>query len=158
MKKTLALILIASFFSACESFTKTNTDLENANLFGEAFNDTTITAVSMDSLQRSFPLQTNMDAVFIGKVTSVCHSRGCWIKLEAGNEKEVYVGTDEKITMPKSIVGKTVMVNGYAYMDTTSVEDLRRFAKQDGLSKEEIEKITEPSVEISILATGIKIK
>jgi hypothetical protein len=43
-------------------------------------------------------------------------------------------------------------------MDTTSVEDLRRYAKQDGKSKEEIEKINEPLVEVSILATGVKIK
>jgi hypothetical protein len=158
MKNIIIVLGLLNVLTACQSLTKNNSDLENSKIFGEPFNDSTEVIVTMDSLNKSFPLQSNMEGVFSGKVTSVCHSRGCWIKLDAGNGKEVYVGTDEKITMPKSIVGKTVTVNGYAYMDTTSVEDLRRYAKQDGKSKEEIEKINEPLVEVSILATGVKIK
>lgn len=143
---------------ACNSLSKKNQDLENATSFGEAFNDSTVTPVTMDSLMKLVPLNRPLDAVFTGKVQQVCQSRGCWIKLEASNGQSVFVDTDEKITMPKSIAGKTVTVNGYAFMDTTDVETLRHYAKDEGKSKEEIEKITEPLIEVSIMATGIKIK
>lgn len=157
LKSIFFAFTVASII-ACNSLSKKNTDLENATLFGDTFNDTSVTTVTMDSLYKLVPLSRPLDAVFSGKVQQVCQSRGCWIKLEATNGQSVFVDTDEKITMPKSIVGKNVAVNGYAFMDTTDVETLRHYAKDEGKSKEEIEKITAPLVEVSIRATGIKIK
>jgi hypothetical protein len=43
-------------------------------------------------------------------------------------------------------------------MDTTSVDDLKHFAMDEGLSKEEIEKITQPKVELAFEAEGVIIK
>ena len=54
--------------------------------------------------------------------------------------------------------GKTAIFEGKAYHDTTSVEMLREYAKDDGKSKAEIEKITEPEINLSFEATGVIIK
>jgi hypothetical protein len=158
MKNKLLLAALILAFNACDSLTKNNSALENATEFGESFNDSAVVAISMDSLLNHLPLTKPMQGIFTGKVIQVCQSRGCWIKLDAGNGSSIFVGTDEAFTMPKSIVGKTVNVNGYAYMDTTDVETLRHYAKDEGKSREEIEKITEPLIEVSIKATGVKIK
>jgi hypothetical protein len=42
-------------------------------------------------------------------------------------------------------------------MDTTTVEELKHFAEDDGKSKEEIEKITEPKIEMVFEASGVKL-
>ena len=60
--------------------------------------------------------------------------------------------------MPKDIVGKTVIMEGVAYRETTSVEELRHYAEDEGKSKEEIEKITEPQVELKFMASGVLIQ
>lgn len=151
---TLALMILFS----CNSLTKRNTDLEKATAFGDPYNDSTVLLISVDSLQRSLPLTAPLTGVFTGKVSAICQSRGCWIKLENPGGQDIFVDTDESFTMPSSIVGKTVRVNGYAFMDTTDVETLRHFAEDEGKSKEEISKITIPAIEVSIKTTGVKIR
>ncbi len=159
MKYQRILILFFTLLTfACNSLTRHNDSLEKTTSFGDDFNDSTVTLVNMDSLLHNKPEARPMDAVFTGRVTSICKSRGCWIKLDAGNGKEVFVDTNESFTMPQSIVGKNVTVSGYAFMDTTDIQALRQYAKEEGKSKEDIEKINEPLIEVSIKATGIKIK
>ncbi|CAE7369959.1 unnamed protein product, partial [Symbiodinium sp. CCMP2456] len=46
------------------------------------------------------------------------------------------------------------VVDGYAYVDTMTVEQLRHYAADAGKSKEEQEKITEPEVKLTYLANG----
>jgi hypothetical protein len=46
-------------------------------------------------------------------------------------------------------------MDGYAYREVTSVEDLRHFAEDEGKSKEEIEAITEPREELKFMASGV---
>jgi hypothetical protein len=43
-------------------------------------------------------------------------------------------------------------------MDTPAVEDLRHYAEDEGKSKEEIAKITEPLVELAFEAEGVIIQ
>ena len=74
-------------------------------------------------------------------------------------------GDDMRVTfkdygffMPLDISGKTIVAEGEAVADTTSVDMLRHYAEDEGLPKEEIEKITEPKIEISFVANGVVIK
>lgn len=63
---------------------------------------------------------------------------------------------DYKFFMPQDIVGKDVVLDGVAKKETVSVEDQKHYAEDAGKSAEEINKITEPSTEISFTAKGVR--
>jgi hypothetical protein len=92
-----------------------------------------------------------------GTVKSVCQKKGCWMNISDGQtSKEMFVQfKDYGFFMPLDITGREVIMQGYAYRDVTSVEDLRHFAEDKGKSKEEIEAITEPKEELKFLASGV---
>ena len=57
--------------------------------------------------------------------------------------------------VPKDIAGRQAVVEGYAFREVTTVEELRHYAEDEGLSAEEIAKITEPVEEVKFLASGV---
>ena len=57
--------------------------------------------------------------------------------------------------MPKDIAGRKVVMEGKAYREITTVEELRHFAEDEGKSAEEIAAITEPLEELKFMATGV---
>jgi hypothetical protein len=65
---------------------------------------------------------------------------------------------DYAFFVPKDAAGKEVVIEGVAYRELTTVDDLRHYAKDAGQSEEEIAKITEPKEEIRFMAKGVLIK
>jgi hypothetical protein len=57
--------------------------------------------------------------------------------------------------MPKDIAGREVIMEGTAYREVVSVDELKHLAKDAGKSEEEIAKITEPKEELQFLAHGV---
>jgi len=94
-----------------------------------------------------------------GKVTNVCQKKGCWMRItdpaNASAEEMFVQFEDYGFFMPKDLAGHSVIMQGKAYTDTTSVEDLKHFAEDEKKSEEEIAAITEPSVEKKFMATGV---
>ncbi|HEX5112415.1 MAG TPA: DUF4920 domain-containing protein [Saprospiraceae bacterium] len=94
-----------------------------------------------------------------GKVTNVCQKKGCWMNItdptNTSTEEMFVQFEDYGFFMPKDLAGHTVIMQGKAYTDTTSVEDLKHFAEDANKSEEEIAAITEPSVEKKFMATGV---
>ncbi|MFM7015955.1 MAG: DUF4920 domain-containing protein [Bacteroidota bacterium] len=94
-----------------------------------------------------------------GKIEAVCKNKGCWMTIaNSVGEPMRITFKDYGFFVPKNCSGKTAVFEGRAYHDTTTVEMLREYAKDDGKSKEEIEKITEPKINYSFEATGVIIK
>lgn len=93
-----------------------------------------------------------------GKVSEVCQAAGCWLKLATEDGQEIFINTNHEFFVPKDLTGKTVVVEGNAYKNETSVEMLKHFAEDKGASKEEIAAITAPKVEYKLDATGLIIK
>ena len=94
-----------------------------------------------------------------GVIDAVCQKKGCWMTLNIGNDQTMRVTfKDYGFFVPKDASGRTVIVDGYAHVDTTSVAMLREYAKDDGASKDSIAKITEPEVELSFEARGVIIR
>ena len=90
-----------------------------------------------------------------GAITEVCSKKGCWMKLDIGNDKIVRVTfKDYGFFMPLDATGE-VVVNGIAYVKEISVADLKHYAEDAGKSAEEIAKITEPEVTMSFEADGV---
>ena len=57
--------------------------------------------------------------------------------------------------MPKDIAGKKVVMQGFAYKELTSVDDLKHYAEDAHKSKAEIDAIKEPKSELKFMASGV---
>ena len=91
-----------------------------------------------------------------GKIVEVCQKKGCWMELQLDNSETMRVTfKDYAFFIPKDAAGKTVIMEGYAYNDTTSVQMLRHYAEDGGESQAAIDKITEPEVAVVFEASGV---
>src|SRR3546814_9421266 len=94
-----------------------------------------------------------------GKVVEVCKKKGCFIRVQReGEGNPILVRfTDYGFFMPQDIVGKTVILEGQAKVREVSVAQQQHFAEDAGKDSEEIAKITEPKIEINIIADGVMV-
>lgn len=98
----------------------------------------------------------SIDAKLKGKIVDVCQKKGCWVNVDLGNNKTMRVSfKDYAFFVPKDAGGKSVVIDGRAYNSTTSVDELRHYAKDAGKSDEEISKIIKPESEITFEAKGV---
>lgn len=154
MRKTL-MLLAAGLFAATASIAQTNiTPAKPGVTYGKAINADQ--AIVMTDLHQKLQSDTVYTGKVEGKVVEVCKKKGCFMKLERPSGEAVMVKfTDYGFFMPQDILGKTVVVEGVAKVNETSVERLKHFAEDAGKSKEEIAKITAPKKDIVIVADGV---
>ncbi|MEM8907231.1 MAG: DUF4920 domain-containing protein [Bacteroidota bacterium] len=115
-------------------------------------------AISYEALLERMQSSDSLNIKVSGKVSSVCQKKGCWMNIvsDQENQPEMFVKfKDYGFFMPLNIAGRTVVMEGYAFKNLTSVEELRHYAEDEGKSKEEIEAITEPEEQLSFLASGV---
>lgn len=115
-------------------------------------------AITYEELLAKMAATDSIPAKVIGTVGAVCQAKGCWMDMVSNSEENGPMRVSFKdygFFMPKDISGRKVIMDGYAYRSVTTVEELRHYAEDEGLSKEEIEKITEPQEEIKFLASGV---
>lgn len=154
MKKRYSLLL-AGLFAATSALAQTEIAPAKPGVtYGKAI--TPDEAIAMNDLHHKLKTDTAYTGKIEGKVVEVCKKKGCFMKLERASGEPVMVKfTDYAFFMPQDIVGKTVVVEGRAKVNETSVERLRHFAEDAGKSKEEIAKITAPKKDIVIVADGV---
>ncbi|MBL0342091.1 MAG: DUF4920 domain-containing protein [Bacteroidetes bacterium] len=151
MKKYLFAIFLFAGVYACK------TSVGQDNHFGAKIDDTG--AITMQELVAKMSESNEMAVKVTGKVSEVCQAKGCWMTLEKGDGTTMRVSfTDYGFFMPKDISGKTVVIQGRAKIETTSVDELRHYAEDAKKSKEEIAKITEPKRELAFEADGVIVK
>ena len=132
---------------------------ENPNLYGESMSAQEVITLSQLFTQ----LETNNEVENVkvkAKVEAVCQAKGCWMNLhdEAIADKSVFVKfKDYGFFVPKDIAGYDVILEGKAYIEETSVDELRHYAEDEGKSAEEIAAITEPVEEFKFMATGVEV-
>ena len=95
---------------------------------------------------------------FTTTVNSVCQAKGCWMRLDLGDNEAMVKFKDYGFFMPKNIAGREVIVNGKAFVSEMSVEEQRHYAEDAGKSKEEVEAITAPKITYSFEADGVLVK
>jgi len=96
---------------------------------------------------------------FESNIKSVCKKKGCWMKMElAGDDNSFVKFKDYGFFVPLNADNSKAIVNGKAFVDVESVEELRHYAKDAGKSAAEIAKITKPEVTYAFLADGVYIK
>ena len=118
-------------------------------------------AVSVANVQEVIGESDKVENVKLeGLINAACQNKGCWMTMNLEDGKEMRVTfKDYGFFVPKDAAGKNAVVEGTLSMQTTSVDDLRHFAVDGGMSEEEAEKtITEPEVALAFEATGVIIK
>lgn len=94
-----------------------------------------------------------------GTLVAVCQVKGCWMTADLGNGQTMRIRfKDYGFFVPKDAGGKEFYAQGVASWDTTSVAELKHYAADAGKKQEEIDKITEPKVELVFLAEGVIIE
>jgi hypothetical protein len=128
--------------------------------FGEVIDTTGM--IAYDAMLGQMAGKDSIEAKVYGKVSAVCQTKGCWMDIVSDTDTtktSMFVQfKDYGFFMPKDLPGKEVVMKGKAYIEETSVEDLKHFAEDEGLSAEEIAKITEPKKELKFMASGVMIK
>lgn len=165
MKKHLTFLLAVSLFMTCKNEPKNDTVLDE-NIteeiayasFGEKIlADNALTTTSMALKYKSMKIGDTISAKMAGTIKEVCSTKGCWMRLDLGEDEVMVRFKDYGFFMPLNATGE-VVIDGNAFIDEISVNELRHFAEDAGKSKEEIEAITEPEISYSFLADGVLLK
>ena len=119
-------VVVFFLFNVTLAFSQTKT-------FGEDIANQKI--ISTAQVAGLYSSTEKFNTSFKAKVTDVCQVKGCWMKLDIGNDNQVMVNfKDYGFFVPKDIKGKEVIVSGEAYMRNISVEELRHYARDRGES------------------------
>ena len=149
------LLLVAAVWVSCKQAPAAEAE---TNSFGAGVSKPDA-AVSFADVNAQLETADSVNVVMRAKVGEVCQAKGCWMNVvdAAGTaEGEMFVQfQDYGFFMPKDIAGREVIVEGKAYKQETSVEELKHYAEDAGKSAEEIAAITEPVMEKKFMATGV---
>ena len=112
--------------------------------------------IENSKIQNLFLAKEKFNTKLKAKVIDVCQMKGCWMKLDIGNEKEIMVNfKDYSFFVPKNIIGKNVIVSGNAFKRNISIEELKHYARDRGESESAISLIVEPKEIYSLTAKGV---
>jgi hypothetical protein len=162
MKLILTILSSVLFLHSCtQSGSNQNVkNVEDAYTYSY-FGDT----ISPDGAMNAKDLKTALegkDSLYTkvsGKIVEACKKKGCWMTIDIGNDEIMRVKfKDYGFFVPKNADGLEMIMEGVAYMNITSVEELKHLAEDANKSKEEIDAITEPELDLSFEAIGVIIK
>lgn len=169
MKRVILLGMALLTLIACkdtkndEKITQKTQEVKTTEMAYASFGDkidtkNILTVAQINEKYDNLKVGDTLNVKFTSKINSVCSKKGCWMRLDLGEEKEVMVRfKDYGFFMPLDAKGE-VIVNGKAFVKETSVAELKHYAEDAGKSKEEIAKITEPKKTLSFLADGVLLK
>tara|TARA_X000000950_G_scaffold10109_1_gene11157 strand:+ start:10868 stop:11446 length:579 start_codon:yes stop_codon:yes gene_type:complete len=153
MKIILHVLLTFALFS-CSSNENTK---NNFTFYGtEISNDSILNFI----IEKEIVLKQGLKPCKLkGEIVETCSKKGCWMTLDTGEDTLFIKFRDYGFFVPvDSVEGKTAVIQGDLFLDTTSVEMLKHYAEDAGKSEEEIALITEPSFELGFIADGVIIK
>lgn len=156
MKKFLFVFACTALLFACGNPpADTTAETGEPQSFGEKI--TADGAITHADVLAKLSEADSVKVKFTGQVESVCQTKGCWMNITDGNaDNDIFVKfKDYGFFMPKDIAGRDVIMEGYVYREMTSVEELKHYAEDEGLSQEEIDAITEPTEELKFMADGV---
>ena len=96
---------------------------------------------------------------FKSNIKEVCKKKGCWMQMDLSEGNKSFVKfKDYGFFVPLNADNSEAILNGKAFINVVSVDELRHYAKDSGKSQAEINKITKPEVTYSFMADGVLIK
>jgi len=160
MKRILLSITALALLASCNSTPSTELhsteNFKTAAVYGDSVMDNNV--IQLAAVTTAMKGETKQDMKIRGKVLEVCQKKGCWMTMKMSNGEDMRITfKDYKFFVPKDLSGKDVIIDGYAYIDTTSVEQLQHYAKDGGKSDAEIAAIVSPKTAISFEAKGVAV-
>ncbi|MFA6057546.1 MAG: DUF4920 domain-containing protein [Taibaiella sp.] len=158
MKKIITAAAIFAL-SACTPIYAQDADRPSAKP-GQAYGAEIDTkgAVDISQLPSMLESKEKVQTKITAKVLDVCPKKGCWMNLYINDSTTAFVKMkDYGFFVPMDMIGKTVVLEGEAFVKMTSVNELRHYAEDAQKPQSEIDAITEPQKSIRFTATGIKV-
>jgi hypothetical protein len=156
LKQFLFVAAFATLLAACGGDPPADTTAQTGQpqTFGEAIAPDG--AITMTDLMGQLATADSVQVKVRGTVESVCQTKGCWVNLRDPQAGDLFVKfKDYAFFLPKDIAGREVVMEGYAYKETTSVEELKHYAEDEKKSQAEIDAITQPKDEYKFMASGV---
>tara|TARA_B100000575_G_C23120768_1_gene648554 strand:+ start:1772 stop:2260 length:489 start_codon:yes stop_codon:yes gene_type:complete len=158
MFRFLKALLFFVFFFNCQNIKSKRlpVKIDSVSYFSYGTGFDLLNIVSTDYLIEK--IENSPDSVQLkvkGKIIDVCSKKGCWMTIELPNKQELMVRfKDYGFFVPIDSSGE-VIINGLAYINNTSVDELRHYAKDAGASINDIESIVEPKITYNFEAEGV---
>lgn len=162
MKKIIAIATLSVVLISCnkkeDKIVKPDSKISYAS-FGDKISEEN--AISKDDMLAKYKSLKSGDTITVKlatKINEICQNKGCWMTLDLGNEKNAFVKfKDYAFFVPMNAQKRDAIVEGKAFVEETSVAELKHYAEDEGKSAEEVAKITEPKTEYKFLANGVLI-
>lgn len=168
MKKIVFVFAAASLMIACNKKETTTTEkVENTTekkvdyqVFGDSITaDDAISQEEMAAKYESMKPNDTLDVKFVSQIKATCKKKGCWMTLALVKDQEAFIKfKDYAFFVPKEgAENHTAIVSGKAFIEETSVDQLKHEAKDAGKTQAEIDQITQPSKNYRFMANGVLI-
>lgn len=168
MKSLLSACLLSFTLIACQNSEAPQENIEveevienpvSYSFYGEEINADGV--VSYEEFSSQLNKQDTVKVKLAGNIEKTCTVKGCWMKVNVeGQEEPMHITfKDYGFFVPKEgMEDKATIFEGIAYVDTISVDMLRHYAEDEGLSVDEIAAIKEPEVVVTFEAAGVLIQ
>lgn len=169
MKTMITVLALSIALTACQSNSEPDTtNVEevvvaetpiNYAYFGEEITSEGI--MSFQDFETKLNEKDTVEVKLAGKIDKTCTVKGCWMKVNVdGQEESLHITfKDYGFFVPKEgMESKETIFEGIAYVDTISVDMLRHYAEDEGLSVDEIAAIKEPEIVVTFEASGVLIE
>lgn len=164
MKKIILLAAGIVMLHACKEEAKTDetviAEVANYESFGdEIAADGAVSKEALAEIYANLKQGDTVEVKFVSEIKDVCQKKGCWMNVALNDDENAFVRfQDYGFFMPLNASGSEAVVNGKAFIDVVSVDELKHYAKDGGKSQEEIDAITEPKITYAFTANGVLIK
>lgn len=134
--------------------------MENFEIFGDSISSERILSSSeMLDFYKNLKTGDTVSVAFESVVKEVCQRKGCWMNVSLNDSVSSFVRfTDYAFFVPMNAANQNVVMEGKAFIDVVSIDELRHFAEDAGKSSEEIAEITEPKITFAFKADGVAIE
>lgn len=150
----LGLVILASCQQSNSEEATSNAELE---YFGEEIDQEG--AIASTEFFEYFTEGDSIEMKMTGEIKEVCKKKGCWMSMPIGEDDEIFVRfKDYGFFVPLNADGRIATIEGWAYKEVMTVEELKHYAFDAGESEEEIAAITEPEVSYTFMANGVIIE
>jgi hypothetical protein len=165
MKKILIVLSIMAAFISCKNEKseempafETEEIAMNYQTFGDKITDEDVLdKAAIIKKYNDLKIGDTINVKFSTQVKEVCQKKGCWMKVDMGEDEAMVRFKDYGFFMPKDISGKEIIAEGKAYVEEMSVEDQKHYAEDGGATAEEIAAITEIKRTLAFEAHGVLI-
>ena len=156
--RTYCIILV--FFVA--GFTACNRQKPVANVFraplymGKHISEDS--AIDCSELKDKMGDSTEVETKVKGEVIGICPDKSCILKMDMGDGTCMNVKMNNlQVSIPREASGKTAIIEGRAYVDTT-LKMLPGYGRDSGMSVSETEELKNPEVSLVFDARGLIIR